>query len=250
MIIEVGAELIRPDWPAPANVHGLATTRSGGCSAGAWAGLNLGAHTGDDRDAVERNRAVLREQAALPAAPHWLNQVHGNAVVTLPTASLTPTADASCSAIADTVCAVLTADCLPVLFCNRAGSWVAAAHAGWRGLCDGVLEQTVAAYPGKSAELLAWFGPAIGPSAFEVGPEVCAAFVAHDGAAAAAFQVGHGDRFYANLYLLARQRLQAAGVTAIYGGGLCTFTEPARFYSYRRDKQTGRQATLIWRSVA
>ncbi|NQD38927.1 peptidoglycan editing factor PgeF [Permianibacter sp. IMCC34836] len=254
-------ELIRPDWPAPASVQAFASTRCGGVSTGAYAGLNLGAHTGDNPAAVASNRALLRQRLALQNQPHWLNQVHGVAVAELTAelatekrtetiATVPVTADASVSRAVDTVCAVLTADCLPVLFCDRAGQWVGAAHAGWRGLCAGVLEQTLAHYHGARSELMAWLGPAIGPTAFEVGPEVRAEFVRHDAAAASAFRAGAADRWYADLYALARQRLQAAGVNAIFGGGFCTFSEPQRFYSYRRDQQTGRQATLIWRSAA
>lgn len=244
-------EMIRPDWPAPASVHAFASTRVGGVSTGAWAGLNLGAHTGDTLAAVTANRAVLRAAPALPAEPRWLNQVHGIDVVDLAVAATDPiTADASFAADANTVCAVLTADCLPVLFCDRAGSWVAAAHAGWRGLCAGVLEQTLAHFSGARSELLVWLGPAIGPRAFEVGPEVRAAFVRHDPESVDAFQAGQADRWFADLYRLARLRLQKAGVSAIFGGGLCAYSEPQRFYSYRRDRETGRQASLIWRSAA
>ncbi len=243
-------EVLRPDWPAPATVHAAATLRTGGVSKGPYQGLNLRAGMGDSPSHVSRNQALLSEALALPTEPVWLKQVHGVAVVELPTSDSAPTADASFSTEVDQVCAVQTADCLPVLFCDRAGSWVAAAHAGWRGLCSGVLEATIKTHPGRPGDILAWLGPAIGPGAFEVGPEVRAAFCQHDPQAAQAFRPGEADRWFADLYELARQRLQAAGVTAIYGGGLCTYSDPARFFSYRRDRETGRQASLIWRSAA
>ena len=242
-------EVLRPDWPAPANVHAAATLRLGGVSEGPYRGLNLRAGTGDSVAHVAQNQALLREALALPGEPVWLKQVHGVAVVELPSNDREPIADASFSTKADAVCAVQTADCLPVLFCDRRGSWVAAAHAGWRGLCAGVLEATIKTFSGKPAELMAWLGPAIGPDTFEVGPEVRVAFCQNDPQAALAFRAGEGDRLFADLYLLARQRLQAAGVTAIYGGGLCTYSDPVRFFSYRRDHDTGRQASLIWRSA-
>ena len=242
-------EVLRPDWPAPPNVHAAATLRLGGVSEGPYRGLNLRAATGDSAAHVAQNQALLREALALTADPVWLTQVHGIAVVELPGTNPAPTADASFSTKTGAVCAVQTADCLPVLFCDRVGSWVAAAHAGWRGLCAGVLEATIHTFPGKPDEILAWLGPAIGPDAFEVGPEVRDAFCQQDPQAALAFRAGEADRLFADLYLLARQRLQAAGVTAIYGGGLCTYSDPLRFFSYRRDRDTGRQASLIWRSA-
>ena len=242
-------EVLRPDWPAPATVQAASTLRVGGVSTGGFAGLNLGTHTGDTATAVAGNRRLLQTALALPTEPHWLHQVHGTAVVALPSVER-PTADASFSTAPDQVCVVLTADCLPVLFCDRRGSWVAAAHAGWRGLCAGVLEATIKTYEGATSDILAWLGPAIGPTAFEVGAEVREAFCRHDARAAEAFRAGDGDRWFADLYLLARQRLQAAGVTSIYGGGLCTYSDPARFFSYRRDRDTGRQASLIWRSAS
>lgn len=241
-------EVLRPDWPAPANVHAASTLRAGGFSSGAFAGLNLGAHTGDAASTVAENRRLLRTALALPAEPQWLQQVHGTAVVALPAVE-PPIADASFSTAADQVCVVLTADCLPVLFCDRAGRWVAAAHAGWRGLCAGVLEATIKTFASAPGEILAWLGPAIGPTAFEVGPEVRDAFCCHEARALEAFRPGEGDRLFADLYLLARQRLQAAGVRDIYGGDLCTYSDPQRFFSYRRDRDTGRQASLIWRSA-
>ncbi|QGX41348.1 peptidoglycan editing factor PgeF [Permianibacter aggregans] len=241
---ERSASLIAADWPAPPNVHAFATTRLGGFSAGAFAGLNLAEHVGDESTHVAQNRRWLRDALNLPAEPHWLQQVHGGDCARLPGEARK--ADAAFTETTGQVCAVMTADCLPVLFCDQKGSWVAAAHAGWRGLATGVLENTIASYPGSPEHLMAWFGPAIGPKAFEVGPEVRQAFIGQDVASEAAFEKGAGDRYFADLFQLARLRLQAAGVMAVYGGGLCTYSDPERFFSYRRDAVTGRQASLIW----
>ena len=219
------------------------TTRQGGGSAAPFDGLNLATHVGDDPAAVAQNRSLLRQH--LPAEPLWLNQVHG---VTVAEAGLDRAGcdgDAAVSFADSEVCAVMTADCLPVLFCDRAGTVVAAAQAGWRGLAAGVLEVTVARMGVAPEGILAWLGAAIGPSSFEVGDEVRATFVDQHPEAAAAF-VAQGDRWLADIYALARIRLAAVGVTAVYGGGLCTFTDTARFYSYRREGQTGRMASLIW----
>lgn len=240
--------MIYPDWPAPAVVHTLSTTRGGGCSRAPWDSLNLAVHVGDDEVAVMENRAQLRQFANLPAEPLWLSQVHGNRVVNIATAGSLPAADAGLCLVSRQVCAVLTADCLPVLLCDRQGTRVAAAHAGWRGLCTGVLEATVDAMGVAPDRLLAWLGPAIGPGAFEVGEEVRGAFVTRDAAAAAAFVSCGRGRWLADLYALARMRLRSVGVTAVYGGGLCTFSDSDRFYSYRRDGETGRMASLIWLS--
>jgi YfiH family protein len=234
-----------PDWPAPAGVGSLQTTRLGGVSCAPYAEFNLAGHVGDDARAVAANRARLT--ARLPAAPFWLEQVHGSTVLDLDAAPCgNVPADAAVSHRRGVVCAVLTADCLPVLLCNRAASAVGAAHAGWRGLLDGVLENTVAALGGPAADLLAWLGPAIGSAAFEVGPEVRAAFLARDPDAARHFRAGAPGKFFADLYGLARQRLAACGVQAIHGGNFCTYAEAGRFYSYRREGRTGRMASLIW----
>jgi hypothetical protein len=236
--------MILPDWPAPARVKGLMTTRAGGVSQAPWAGLNLGDHVGDDPEHVAANRARLRQH--LPAEPGWLKQVHSARVVELGREP-NPEADAAFTRQPVQVCAVLTADCLPVLFCDRAGSVVAVAHAGWRGLAGGVLEATVAAMQVPPGEVLAWMGAAIGPQAFEVGDEVRQAFVAQHAAASGAFvpQPTPG-KWLADIYRLARIRLEHAGVQAIYGGGRCTYQEAETFYSYRRDGVTGRMASLIW----
>lgn len=239
---------IVPDWPAPIAVQARVTTRSGGVSGAGYASMNLGNHVGDDPAAVAENRRRLR--ARLPAEPLWLSQVHGRAVVDA--ASVRPgiAADAAFARVRGTVCAVLTADCLPVLLCDDAGSVVAAVHAGWRGLAGGVLEAAVRAMAVAPVRLMAWLGPAIGPQAFEVGEEVRAVFLAADAGAAAAFRPSPAGRWLADIYQLARRRLQLAGVSEVYGGGECTHGDAARFYSYRRDGATGRMASLIWREGA
>ena len=239
---------IVPTWPAPATVRSLITTRQGGASRGVYAGFNLGDHVGDDPAAVAANRAQLA--ARVGGQPAWLNQVHGTCVIDAAAvvggASAPPAADASCARQPGAICAVMTADCLPVLFCDRAGTVVAAAHAGWRGLLAGVLESTVAAMRVPGAELLAWLGPAIGPRAFEVGDEVRSAFVAAADDAASAFVPAPGGKWLCDIYRLARQRLAARGVTQVFGGAECTLSDATRFYSYRRDGVTGRMAALVW----
>jgi YfiH family protein len=236
---------IQPDWPAPARVKALTTTRTGGVSKAPYDTLNLGTHVGDDPSRVADNRGILRQ--ALPGEPRWLNQVHGTTVVDAAVGDGVPDADAAFTRESCRVCVVMTADCLPVLLCDRAGTVVAAAHAGWRGLFDGVIEATVAAMGVPPGQLLAWLGPAIGPDAFEVGGEVRAAFMGHNPAAEAAFRPSPNQhKWLANIYLLARQRLVRAGVTGIHGGDACTVSDPARFFSYRRDGVTGRMASLIW----
>lgn len=241
-------DFIVPDWPVPDRVKAIVTTRKGGVSGGAYDSFNLASHVGDDPGGVAANRAALR--AILPGEPFWLEQVHGTAVVMPETGSgepAPPAADASCSRQPGAVCVVMTADCLPVLFCDDAGSVVAAAHAGWRGLCAGVLERTVDAMGVAPERLHAWLGPAIGPEAFEVGDEVRTAFLREDAGAAAAFTVGKEQgKWLADLYLLARLRLARAGVVRVFGGGFCTYADAERFYSYRRDRVTGRMASLIW----
>lgn len=241
-------DLIQPAWPAPDRVRAFSTTRLGGVSQSPWYSLNLGAHVEDNPQHVTENRARLASELALEqAAFGWLSQVHGTELVTLPVEGI-PLADASTTTHAGQVCVILTADCLPVLLCDRAGTQVAAAHAGWRGLCAGVLEQVLASFTAPAAEIVAWLGPAIGPGQFEVGPEVRSAFMATDGRAAEAFSTSGArpEHFMADIYCLARQRLEKAGVTAVYGGDLCTVSDPQRFYSYRRDGKTGRMATLVW----
>ncbi len=236
---------IVPDWPAPARVRALSTTRAGGVSVAPYDSLNLGTHVGDDPANVAANRAQVRR--IVRSEPAWLNQVHGTVVVDAASVAGVPDADASVSRTPGAVCVVMTADCLPVLLCDRAGSVVGAAHAGWRGLHGGVIEATVAAMQVAPADVIAWLGPAIGPTAFEVGDEVRAAFVAVDAIADAAFKpAGQPGKWLADIYLLARQRLAALGVTAVYGGDCCTVSESRRFFSYRRDGVTGRMASLVW----
>ncbi len=233
-----------PDWPAPSGVRGLMTVRTGGVSLAPWDSLNLGDHVNDDPAHVAANRARMR--AWLPGEPVWLNQVHSARVVEAGSEPR-PAADACFSRTPGRVCAVLTADCLPVLFCDRAGSVVAAAHAGWRGLAGGVLEATVAAMAVPPGDILAWMGAAIGPAAFEVGNDVREAFLALHPATAAAFvSQGAPGKWRADIYALARIRLAHAGVHAVSGGGRCTFTESDSFFSYRRDGVTGRMASAVW----
>ena len=237
-------DLIRPDWPAPANVHAFTTTRNGGFSHGAWGSLNLGDRCGDDPDLVKQNRKLLR--TLLPGEPCWLKQVHGKNVIAWDEGrDLEPGADAIFSRQTGQVCAVLTADCLPVLFCNRAGTRVAACHAGWRGLAAGVLEAMVSVMGSAPAELMAWLGPAIGPQSYEVGNDVYNSFMKLNIDNVTAFR-RHNDRWLADLYELARLALARVGVEQVSGGQYCTYSETDKFFSYRRDGETGRIATAVW----
>lgn len=237
-------DILYPDWPAPPNVRALVTTRQGGVSTAPYTSLNLGDHVGDDPAAVAQNRTLLHHH--LPAEPLWLRQVHGRGVAAADSATGIPEADAAVARQPRKICAVLTADCLPVLFCDDKGAVVAAAHAGWRGLAGGVLEAAIDAMGAPPQRLLVWLGPAIGPQAFEVGGEVRDIFTAFDPAAALAFQPRGNGKWLADIFLLARQRLQKAGLTQIHGGGLCTVSDPEHFFSYRRDGVTGRIASLVW----
>ncbi|TKB48789.1 peptidoglycan editing factor PgeF [Ferrimonas sediminicola] len=234
-----------PDWSLPDGVVAASTDRLGGSSLSPYDGFNLGSHVGDAPEAVALNRQRLRQGLGLPNEPAWLEQVHGTRVVTLPCSESLPQADATYTREPDQVCVVMTADCLPVLLCHRDGTQVAAAHAGWRGLCDGVLEQAVSRFGGEPGELLAWIGPAISAEAFEVGPEVRAQFLARAPGSDAAF-TARGDKFLADLPQLACRRLQALGLTHITLSHLCTFADRQRFFSYRRDGRCGRMASLIW----
>jgi polyphenol oxidase len=238
------ADWIEPDWPAPERVKALVTTRSGGVSRGPYASLNLGRRVGDDARAVAENRARL--SARLPAEPRWLQQVHGIDVVQADRAAAESTADGAYTRVPGVVCAVQIADCLPVLFCDRDGTRVAAAHAGWRGLNAGVLERTVSSLGAPPDAVIAWMGPAIGPQKFEVGADVFEQFTDDDVGASAAFEPLREGKWLADLYALARRRLSRVGVTAIFGGGLCTFSDPARFFSHRRDRVTGRHGAFVW----
>jgi YfiH family protein len=244
----VALETIVPDWPAPARVRALMTTRAGGVSAGGYASLNLGMRCGDDPPAVAETRRRLA--ARLPAAPVWLKQVHGTAVADADDArakGIEPEADAAVARTAGTVCAVLVADCLPVLLADERGTVVGVAHAGWRGLCGGVIEATLDAMRVAPSSVLAWLGPAIGPQTYEVGDEVRAAFIARDARAAQAFVATRPGHWLLDLYAVARQRLAAHGATRVYGGGLCTYTDAERFFSFRRQgAASGRMAALVW----
>ena len=238
---------IVPDWPAPAGVRCLVTTRHGGTSQGVYSSLNLGTHVGDDPGAVASNRAIV--MAPIGGRPVWLDQVHGTRVIDASDfveSDQPPQADAALTRKDGVACTVMTADCLPVLFCDDAGSVVAAAHAGWRGLLAGILEETVAAMDVPAKSLMAWLGPAIGPNAFEVGDEVRTAFVAVDENAVSAFRPSPSGKCLADIYLLARQRLAGQGITRVFGGSFCTVSDPERFFSYRRDGQTGRMVSMIW----
>jgi YfiH family protein len=233
---------IVPDWPAARRVRSLITTRAGGVSSGAFASLNLSARVGDDPPCVDRNRAILR--ACLPGEPAWIRQVHGTVVADPERSTPETEADAAVTRRAGTVCAIMTADCLPVLLSDRAGGVVGVAHAGWRGLAGGVIESAVRAMDALPRDLIAYIGPGIGPRRYEVGEDVRRAFIARDPDAASAF-APHGGKYLADLYALARARLSAAGIAAVYGGGWCTASD-ARFFSFRRDRATGRMASLIW----
>jgi YfiH family protein len=239
-------EFIAPEWPAPSNVRAATTLRTGGVSKGGFASLNLGAHVGDDPEAVAENRRRIREALELPSEPVWLHQVHGTTVVGAEAQETTPTADASISDMPGQVCAVLTADCLPVLICDRAGTRVAAAHAGWRGLSSGVLRSAVEALSVPSSRLMAWLGPAIEPEAFEVGPEVRERFLDLDPGHDLSFVANARGRWQADLYGLARRELQRLGIGDVFGGGERCHADAERFFSYRRENRTGRMATLIW----
>ena len=239
-------DLMMPEWPAPATVRAASTTRRGGVGLPPYDSLNLAGHVGDDPACVAANRRRLAAAVGFPAEPAWLEQVHGNIVVAAETVAVPVAADAAWTREPGRPCVVMTADCLPVLLCDRAGTVVAAAHAGWRGLAGGVIAATVARIGVPPTELLAWLGPAIGPDAFEVGEDVRAVFLALDADAAACFRPSPAGRWLADIYELARRQLRGLGISAVYGGGFCTFSEPERFFSYRREQRTGRMASLIW----
>jgi len=241
------AQCLIPDWPAPAAVHALVTTRSGGHSAAPYAGLNLATHVGDDPMIVRCNRQCLRRGIRpLPTDPLWLRQVHGTQVLVGEDYRERTDADACIARTPNLVCAVLSADCLPLLLCAEDASVIGAVHAGWRGLSAGVVEACVAAMAIPPASLLAWLGPAIGPQAYQVGDDVRTVFCEHDRAAEGAFLPDQRGKWLCDLYLLARQRLAALGVMRVSGGEWCTFSDPQRFYSHRRDGVTGRMASCIW----
>jgi polyphenol oxidase len=244
----MSVDWVEPDWPGPPGVRVISTGRCGGVSGERYASLNLATHVGDAPTAVAENRARLRGAAGLPAEPIWLTQVHGTAAIDLDV-EVAGAADASFTRRAGMVCAILTADCLPVVFASESGDVLAAAHAGWRGLSAGILEATVQSMRVPPARLLAWLGPSIGPDHFEVGGEVREAFLVQDPGADSAFRANARGRFMADLPELACRRLRNMGIARIFGGGECTYEKSARYFSHRRDGNTGRQATLIWRET-
>lgn len=237
---------LNADWPAPPRVRALTTTRVGGLSPPPYDSLNLGLNSGDDPQIVQQNRQRLAEALSLDHPTQWLHQVHGVAVARLDGSAPDLCADASTTDQANTVCAVLTADCLPVFFAARDGSEVAVAHAGWRGLAAGVLEETLNQLRAKPEEIVACLGPAIGPEAFEVGSEVREVFLSVHKDNVQAFKPHGVHKFLCDIFSLARMHLNRHGVSAVYGGGTCTWSDATRFYSYRRDGVTGRMASLIW----
>jgi polyphenol oxidase len=235
---------IEPDWPVPATVRALCTTRIGGVSEGVFGTLNLGTHVGDAPAPVASNRALLRSR--LPAEPVWMEQVHGTTVIDAEDAASSPIADGAVTRTRGVVCCAMTADCLPVLLADTAGAVVGVAHAGWRGLANGVIEATVSRMRVAPARLVAYLGPAISRNAYEVGAELQALFVGNDAMAAAAFTPKGDGKYWCDLYALATQRLARLGVPAIFGGQFCTFQDRERFFSFRRDGRTGRMAACIW----
>lgn len=238
--------LIIPDWPAPDNIRAFSTTRQGGFSQSPFDSFNLGDHVGDDIAIVTQNRQQLSQLAQTPEAPRWLKQVHGAHVISSRDWQCDIEADAIFSKHKDHICTIMTADCLPILLCNQQGDTVAAIHAGWRSLAAGIIEKTLHHFNGESDTILAWLGPAIGPSQFEVGQDVYDIFCQHSPHASNAFTATDNSHYLADIYQLARQRLNEQSVHAIYGGDFCTVNDTQRFFSYRRDGQTGRMATLIW----
>jgi YfiH family protein len=238
-------QTVNADWIAPKNVYAVSTIRTGGISKGFYNSFNLANHVGDNEFSVAENRSRLRSLLKLPSEPVWLEQIHSNKVVCLDEQSLNLQADASYTLNPGVICVVLTADCLPILLCNEAGTKIAAIHAGWQGLLSGIIENTVKAM--QEPHLLAWLGPAIGFECFEVGEEVRAAFCKKADVFSRAFKAKDNGKWLADIYQLSRITLTELGIENIYGGRFCTVTEKERFFSYRRDGQTGRMATLIWR---
>lgn len=238
--------LIFPDWPAPETIKALSTTRQGGFSLPPYDGFNLGTHVGDEPNTVIKNRDYLVDVAQLPESPRWLNQIHGTRVINSNDWQLNIDADAIVSQQNNHICTIMTADCLPLLLCNKQGDTVAAIHAGWRGLSAGIIEKTITEFHCAHQDILVWLGPAIGPNQFEVGTDVYQTFIQHSAKAIQAFQQTDATHYLADIYLLARQRLTALGVNAIFGGDLCTASDQQHFFSYRRDEVTGRMASMIW----
>lgn len=243
-------DYITPTWSAPENIKCVTTTRAGGYSQHAYQSLNLGGHVKDDEVTVDQNRQLVKKDLQLPNCPVWLEQVHGSRILHL--AKEIPkrsTADAAYTNEVGVVCAVLTADCLPVVFCDEAGVHLAVAHAGWRGLIKGVLENTLQSIPVANEKIICWLGPAIGSSKFEVGGEVVKKFIANNDTHANSFQKQSNGKYLANIYQLARNILSKHEVINLYGGDHCTYSESDKFYSHRRDGETGRMATLIWKTL-
>jgi len=238
--------MIYPDWPAPDNIKAFSSTRQGGFSLAPYNSLNLGEHVGDDINTVNKNRAALAIKEKLPESPRWLKQTHSTTVSLASNWQHGDEADAIVSADNSQVCTIMTADCLPLLLCNRQGTKVAAIHAGWRGLSAGIIEKTLSHFSCPPQEVMVWLGPAIGPSQFEVGTDVFSQFTAQSTVAHLAFQATDSEHYLADIYLLAKQRLNASGITNIYGGEHCTVADSTRFFSYRRDGMTGRMASMIW----
>jgi YfiH family protein len=236
-----------PDWPAPANVRAWQTVRAGGVSGGSYSGLNLATHVGDSPAAVRENRARLSDQLGLPTTPAYLEQIHGHRIVDLDSHWSGP-ADAAIAGANGQVAAVMTADCLPVLLCDRDGTRVGAAHAGWRGLAAGVLPAAIKALGCEPSAAIAWLGPAIAQAAYEVGDEVRDIFVSNDAKTASAFEANSRGRWQADLYALAKASLASVGVIAVYGGQHCTYAEAEQFFSHRREAPCGRMVSLIWLS--
>lgn len=236
---------ITPDWPAPANIHAATTLRTGGVSQGEFSSLNPASHVKDIRQHALENRRLIKQMLALPNEPTWLQQTHSVRAICAEKSS-NPEADASYSIMINTVCVVLTADCLPILFCDQQGSIVAAIHGGWRGLLNGIIENTLVNMPDSG--LMAWLGPAIGAQCFEVGDDVRDAFIKKSTKFSSAFKNHTQGKYLADIYQIARIILNDAGVHQIYGGQYCTVTDKDRFFSYRRDGQTGRMATMIWKA--
>lgn len=236
---------IKPDWPAAKNIHAAVTLRTGGLSHGSFSSLNPAYHVSDESQNVSRNREIISTLLKLPSEPKWLQQVHGDRVIKVDLITQPEPADASYSETSNIVCAVLTADCLPVLLASHDGKQIAAIHAGWKSLLAGIISNTVSAL--NTTNLMAWFGPAIGQDCFEVGSEVKTAFVNKSDIYSQAFNKTINNKYLLNIYQLARIELAMLGITQVYGGGFCTVTDKERFYSYRRDGDTGRMATLIWR---
>lgn len=242
------ADWVEPEWPAPDHVRAISTTRGGGCSRAPYVSLNLGDHVGDRTDAVAANRRMLGERLGLEDSPRWLNQVHGNVIVSAEEVVTPVSADGAIASVPNVVCAVMTADCLPILLCDVTGAHIAAVHGGWRGLAGGVIEAAIAAFVARGVDprkLLCWLGPAIGPGAYEVGQAVRDAL--HGGEDKDALTRNSAGRWQLDLYMLARMRLRQCGVTQTFGGDFCTYTDSERFFSHRRDGVCGRQASLIWR---